>query len=229
MKKSFLVFSIMFVSLLSVKAQINIIPKLGVNLTGISYIPHPYPINDILVGMQIGVATEIMLNDRFSIQPELLYTQKGSLLISNYGAFNNPVPYFNEYTTTTRLHYLEIPVLAKMKFGKGNFKFYLGAGLSAGMAVFATQTSTSDLLLGDTGFAYNGKDNNIKIGSGQGELKRFDIGWQAAMGFEYKKFVLDLRYGQGFTNIFNKNSDYDKAQNKAFGATLGYIIPFKLK
>ena len=26
----------------------------------------------LLVGMQIGVATEIMLNDKFSIQPELL-------------------------------------------------------------------------------------------------------------------------------------------------------------
>ncbi len=220
MKKNILVFTIMLVCVFSTQAQINIIPKVGINFAGIGYVPHPQPSNGILLGMQIGVATEITINNKFSIQPELLYTQKGNLFIGDQPYINNQVIYFSNYTKTIRLHYLEIPVLAKMKFGKGNFKFYLGAGFSTGMALAARKTTDSDLPT---------SQGDIKIGSGRRELKRFDVGWQAAMGFVYKKFVLDLRYGQGFTNTFNEGSGYSKSQNKVFGATLGYIIPFKLK
>src|SRR5687768_10859364 len=66
---------------------------------------------DALPALHYGVVGQIAFTEAFSVQPEILYSRKGSnnyrLSSINYTAIRN---------------YLEIPVLAKVSFGSPNTK-----------------------------------------------------------------------------------------------------------
>jgi hypothetical protein len=108
-------------------AQVSIIPKIGVNFANAS-------INEAnlleggkssLIGLTGGLGFNFSLTDDnfLSIQPEILYSQKG-FSSSSSGLVN----YEGDY----RLNYLEVPLLVKINFGGEKVKLYVNAGPSIG-------------------------------------------------------------------------------------------------
>jgi hypothetical protein len=58
----------------------------------------------IRTSVHLGLLAEIIVNDKFSVQPELLYSGQGS-------TYNGDIPGFSR----TKLDYVTLPVLAKFK------------------------------------------------------------------------------------------------------------------
>ena len=199
MKKAFLTIIAAVALTLSANAQISIIPKAGISIASLASDPKD---DDAIskIGLQLGVAAEIGVNEMFAIQPELLFIQKGAK-DKNSSDFS-----FN-------LSYLEIPVLAKVKFGSDVAKFYVIAGPSLGIAVGGSVKGT-------------GGSVDVEFGSDPGQVKRTDFGLQFGAGVNIKNFIIDIRYGLGLSNIANVPSGATgSVKNRAIGITVGYAFP----
>jgi len=103
-------------------SQLTFTPKAGASLSHMS-LPSSFadPDEDYgsKIGLIVGVAAEIpLMGELLSLQPELLFRQKG--FKSKWKSSGE----MEEYKYT--LNYIELPILAKVKFGK----FYAVAGPS---------------------------------------------------------------------------------------------------
>ena len=188
-------------------AQLKFIPKVGISIANVALKSGSITITpDSKIGLQFGGALEIGVSDMFSIQPELLFIQKGYKL-EDKGV-----------TETRSLNYLEIPILAKVQFGTDQIKFHVNAGPSLGIIISGADkeegggkpTISRDLTIGST-------END--------DIQRTDFGLQFGGGITFSNFVLDLRYGLGLSNIANSPSGFDfTAKNRAIGITVGYVV-----
>ncbi len=112
MKKKILLISLAILTLTTLKSQdkIQFGIKGGVNFTNMT--------SDILVekeyktGFHIGILAEIPFGDKFSLQPEILYSTYGSK--GKEIMFGGP-----NITTEYKLDYIQIPILAKIYLYKG--------------------------------------------------------------------------------------------------------------
>lgn len=154
------------------------------------------------VGYTLGAGLDYSFNDTWSLQSGLMFTSKGS----NYSE--------KKYEVKTNVHYLEIPVLAAMKFGiSENMKFVVNAGPYLGFGLGGKQTTE-----------YDGKKQggDVKVfkkyqGMNKAYLKRFDLGLQYGVGLEINEHYLVNLTGQyGFISPFSYdqyNWDNNKANN----------------
>lgn len=178
------------------------------------------------LGIVLGVAAEIPLGgEMFAVQPELLFHQKGYHFEYNDNTAGEE--YSEDYKYS--LNYLELPVLAKVKFGN----FYVAAGPSIGFGLFGTYKG-SYTWLGET----TDDEGKIKFGTepenydGDDEYidNALDFGVQIGAGYKISVIVVDLRYGLGLTNMYDKPSGYTgdvKSQNRSIQLTIGYPIGAK--
>ncbi len=169
----------------------------------------------------IGVVTEINLHPNFSIQPELSWTQKGFQLNENFDVnlFNVPVPL--GVTAITKFNYLEMPLLAKAKFGN----FYLLAGPTFGYALNGNLKTRADLFI--TEIDLTNTDINLdKVG-----YERWEVGGMAGAGVSIPVFngggqiFLDARYSHGFTQPYDIPVVHEKVFHKNFGFNIGFTVP----
>jgi len=105
------------------KAQFGL--KGGLNVTNLNNKEEGAPSTSSIVGINVGCFVDLKISNKFSIQPELLYSTQGSsfdLLVNVEG---------NEYDTknTFKLSYINLPVLFKYHADK---KFSLEAGPQIG-------------------------------------------------------------------------------------------------
>lgn len=175
------------------------------------------------LGLVLGVAAEIPLGgEMFALQPELLFHQKGYHF--EYNDATSGEEYSEDYNYS--LFYLELPVLAKVKFGN----FYVAAGPSIGYGLFGMYKG-SYTWLGET----TDDDGKVKFGNepdnyeGDDEYvdNALDFGVQLGVGYKISVIVIDLRYGIGLTNLYDQpaGSDVDvKSQNRSIQLTIGYPI-----
>ena len=198
---------------LSSQAQISIIPKAGVTFSTISYDQQPDD-QKTQIGFVGGAALDIgIVKNFFSLQPELLFIQKGER--------------FDERGVETKsaLNYLELPVLAKVSFGSESIKGYVNAGPSLALGL----TGKYKIEGGE-----NADETDIRFGDSANDGRRyldnrFDFGLQfgggGSFGLGPGSIVADIRYGLGLTDL----NDEDKAKNRTFAFTLGYAIPLRGK
>lgn len=100
MKKTFLIAATLFAISFSAQAQLA---KLGIK-GGLNYanINGPEIQTDAITSYHVGLVAELKLTDKFSVQPELLYSTQGA-------TYKNVVTEFKN-----ELGYLAVPVLAKI-------------------------------------------------------------------------------------------------------------------
>ena len=107
--------------------------KAGVNLSG--YTGTDNTDTKSKVGLNAGLTANFALSDRISIQPEVLFSQKGTKL--GYNQDNSDLPVFlsnsnrltGEGTFSQTLGYLDVPVLVHVNIGPvGSTGFFLEAG-----------------------------------------------------------------------------------------------------
>ena len=152
--------------------------KGGLNLTNLS--SDNFTDNHLKPGFNVGIFSKIPVTPGFSVQPELLYSLKGSK--TNY---NNFVEGTGQYRFN--LGYVELPVLAVVNLAK-NFSIHLG-----GYAAYLTNANVKDV------------NNNGTIQSitelNANDFNRWDFGLAGGLGFDIENFTLGARYNYGLTDI----------------------------
>jgi hypothetical protein len=209
----------------SLYAQVKFLAKAGVSWSSVSF---NEDINEQFVGnfdygskagLIFGIATEIPLGcDKFSLQPELLFHQKG--YTSKYA--DSEVS--SSYTTT--LNYLEVPILARVNFGK----FYAATGTYVGFGVGGNYTGT-DTYMGIT----QEHEGNVKFGAepdnyaGSNQyINAVDFGVQFGAGVKVSVVVIDLRFGLGLTDLIDKRDLSTQTLNRSLQLTAGFpLVPKK--
>jgi hypothetical protein len=166
-------------------------------------------------GFQGGVMLNFGLGDILSIQPEVLYSQKGfkyadQQITSPLGTFRN--------TGNVRYDYLDVPILVRVR-AAGVF-FEVGPQYSYLMNVSTDRTQT-----------FNGSTVG-NAGSGTSDLSnvhRNELGYVGGLGYQASNgLMLGVRYSGAFTD-FAKNSSYSNdefrnARNSTFQAYVGVLL-----
>jgi hypothetical protein len=207
MKKLFLCAAIAVFGLSNVNAQeVKFGVKAGVNFATLS--------TDIIdaksrTSFHFGGVAEISISEKFSVQPELMYSSQGAK-----SEFNET---FEGVTISTKeeakLDYISIPIMAKYYVAKG---FSLEAGPQVSFLMSAKY---------DYEFTYDGstesesediKDITKGIDFGLG----FGAGYKMDSGFNF-----GARYSLGLSNI---NDDVDASdesiKNNVFQLSVGYFF-----
>ncbi len=182
-------------------AQIGI--KAGVNLASIAQNETEGSYTDYakksIVGFQGGLTFDLGLSDIFTIQPEVLYIQKGGK--STYKLDDN-----NKVENRYYFNYVEVPVLAKLKFygdGGGSGFYFVGGpyvGLALGGKVKNTTTLVGVTTTGEDDFTFDNSTSNQRA-------KRLDYGVSFGGGIKINRLILDLRYNLGLNNINDNDAD----------------------
>jgi len=155
-------------------------------------------------GLSAGVFAEFSLDDRFSVIPELFYTQKG-FQTEGIDQSNNAI------ILTTNLNYLELTIL-------GNFK--LPTSGEVGINLFAGPALDFNL------------NSNIKqevdgseIETDLDNVSAFDvgvvIGANMNIGFSSRKIIIEPRYTFGLISTDNSASNLDLFNN-VFTVNFGF-------
>ena len=155
--------------------------------------------SDGRAGMVIGGWVARDFNPRGGIQVEGLLEQKG-------GEFDFSDNIGLDGDSSFRLTYLTFPVLGRVNVPAG--------------------TSTVRLLAGPTfGFHVNEsiKVGNVELDGDEVELKTFEAGFALGGQVEVRRFVVDVRYIWGLSDI-NGSDDEDEptVKNNAFQLTFGW-------
>lgn len=140
-----------------------------------------------------GVTAEFPISDKFSIQPEVLYSQQGAEIRNDGFLGDDRIEY--------QLDYINVPVLAKI---------YLFEGLSIDVGPQFSFKVNEEI------------DSNVTGNSGDidmNEVEDFDFGVAAGLTFQTKSGIFATgRYTRGFTDVIK---DVD-LQNSVFQLGLGY-------
>lgn len=151
------------------------------------------------LGLNVGLITDISLGKSVSLQTGAGFNSRGARE-AHAGHHDNYI-----------INVLEIPanVIYKVPAGKGKFVF--GAGPNFGINLSAKIKE------------HNAPDEEIKIGNGTDEIKRFDLGINFVTGYEFtKNWFAQINYNIGTTNLANVSGFSQKTQ--FFGVTLGYFF-----
>jgi opacity protein-like surface antigen len=207
MKKNVLLVALIVFSI-TIHAQ-TIIPKIGFTVAKIAASEEGDGENKSKLGLTLGAAVEIPFKDNFSFQPELLFIQKG-------GKYTYSEDDESSETKET-INYLEIPVLFKVTFGDAT-KFYANAGPSFGFAI-GGKYKYEENIDGDT----DSESGDLKFGSGEeDDYKGLDLGFQLGGGVLIAdKYIIDLRYGLGLSNISNEEEGDFTLKNRVLQITFG--------
>ena len=123
------------------------------------------------------------------------------------------------------VNWLEIPILAKVKFGEADG---VGGGLffgpSIGYGLSGKQKTTSSITInGKTTTSTDSETLNFK----DDEHSRVDVGLNIGGEVTYHGLFFDARYQLGVTNMVTSSSNNDdiKANTRGLALTVGYRIP----
>ncbi len=213
MRKFYLTNLMLLLFVLSSYSQLFTIGNLGIGYldlgikagTTISSVKDELPsgvTQNYKIGYQIGAIGNFGITDKLSIQPEIVYSQKGNSLDA-YGG-----------TTKTRENFFGIPILAKFKFIQiGKMKFYANGGTYTNVLVGGKEIYTSP---GQPDSEYHLESTRYKT---------VDFGFNVGAGFQYdlKKgdLLFDLRYDFGV--IDSDNIETGRNTNRSLGITLTYV------
>jgi len=160
----------------------------------------------------VGLVAEIVYSDKFSFQPELLYSAQG---------------YDNDFSKTVqtvtssekesvKLDYISLPLMAKYFVSKG---FSIEAGPQVGYLIAATR-EFSENVSGNGFDASETGEEDIKD-----RTKSIDFG--VGLGFDYqlsKGTQIGVRYNLGLSNIVDIEGSDLKRQNNVFQFFVGFML-----
>jgi hypothetical protein len=144
------------------------------------------------LGWHIGVFSKFPLTRGVSLQPELLYTTKGTELTYTSQAIGAGDYRFN-------LNYVEVPVLLSFNLGE---QFHINAGP---YLAYLTKADVTDI--------ENNGTVEYLINLNEDSFKRWDWGLAAGLGFDINNFTMGARYTLGLTKINNNTGISEVAPN----------------
>ena len=210
MKRIILTVSAFFTLCLANAQEIKYGVKAGLN---VSTLVGDFETESSLIGIHAGGFAEFKITDKFSIQPEILYSTQGAE--SKYYVAD-------EFSSTLderkiKLGYLNIPVIAKYFVFPG---FSIEAGPQIGFLLSAKNEYKFDNFI-----------NERFTGSGEidikNQVKSVDFGFNIGAGYEFTDNIfIQARYTLGLTDVFEESyapavNDF-KAQNSVLQVSFGY-------
>lgn len=216
MKKiAFLLFTAFTISFAS-QAQIGV--KLGANLTNLAGDLQDEDNFQNKLGFVGGLTYNIPLSsDNFvSIQPELLYSQKGYKR-ADYTVTNTTTGQQLRYEGKVNYSYLDLPIL--LKINAGPVFFEAGPQFSYLLGI-KDNTEVTDVASGVDFESYSPVNKDA--------LAEFEIGYAAGVGVQIPMgLTLNLRYN-GSVSALAKDDNGDElanARNSVYQATIGFKLP----
>jgi hypothetical protein len=133
-------------------------------------------------GFNLGFYGQILSSDVFAIQPELLFSTKGSKI--EYGGS------FFDQTVKYNLNYLDLPVLAVFKLGE-SAEIHVGPYVS--------------YLLG-ANISHDGDLGNGTDEIDRDHLKSFDYGLSGGFGLNFGSMQVGARYNYGLAKLADSDA-----------------------
>lgn len=164
---------------------------------------------DGLIGFVAGGFVNVKINDKFSFQPELLYSLQGSGEKSTGTIFGTT---FN-YEDKTELGYINVPLMFKLNVIEG-FSVEVGPQIGFLLSADRKRTSTST-----TNGSTKSQETSTDV---KDNYKETDFGVNFGLGFDLSKNInAGVRYNLGLTNILKDSSNFT-VNNSVFTLALGY-------
>ncbi|MCU0359069.1 MAG: PorT family protein [Cyclobacteriaceae bacterium] len=198
------------------------IPKAGVSLAKVSIsddIKNEFysdPSISYKTGFIVGLAVQFPISDMISIQPELLYHQKGYKLSDEFDGLN--------YNETVTLNYLELPIMVNFAFGNfyANAGPFLAYGLGGKYKLEYSAQGDTETFEGDVKFGDEPDD------PGDDWYVDVPLEYGLAIGAGYKlfdKILIDARYGLGLSSIYTDEDNFEwTTKNSTIQITIAYPI-----
>jgi hypothetical protein len=196
MKKSILLVAIALLGFTTMQAQEYVMfgAKGGVNFTNMT--SDGFDDNNSRTGFHLGLLAEIPLSERFSVQPEVLYSTQGTEAT------------MAGISRDYQLDYIQVPVIAK---------FYLIEGLALEVG-----PSFNFLVDEERTLASGESEASMDTDFGSG----FEFGGALGASYNFRGgFFVAGRYTQGFTDAFDSNNwDGDAVNNNGFQLGVGLMF-----
>lgn len=207
MKHLFSMVALAFLGIATVQAQdeVSFGAKAGLNIASLS--GDDVDDLDSRTGFHIGAVVEIPISEKFSVQPELMYSQQGAKSEEEFDGVTAE--------GTIRLDYINIPVLAKFYVAEG---FSLEAGPQFG---FNAKAETEFEVSGG-GIEAESETEDIKD-----DISGFDFGGALGAGYELNNgLFFQTRYVFGFSDVNDSDGgdedDGDAVRNGTFSVSVGF-------
>ncbi|MDX5348349.1 MAG: PorT family protein [Hymenobacteraceae bacterium] len=181
-----------------------------------------------VLGPQAGLISNVKLNSRQTIQAEVLYSGKG---------FTQTVTRKSSGTTTvtdysTRLNYLELPVMYQHFFSKSKHSryydrvkpngFFVTGGPQISALVGASTTAKQTVTTTET-------ENSSKESVGMSQyVNNFDVSLVAGAGYRFtNSTTVSVRYAAGLRKIADVSNPVlpATARNSALQVSVAYLLP----
>lgn len=171
--------------------------KAGANLASYSNFDVPDNIDKgMRLAFHVGGVAEMTLSEKFALQAELLYSQKGNKYDVKIGDAAQSV--------LEKLDYITLPIMAKYYIANG-LNVHLGPVL--GILVSAKKE------------IYEVSETDIKD-----QLKSFDYGLGLGGGYEFNSgLFFNIRYVKGFAQLYKENKTKDPKTNN-IQVSVGYMF-----
>lgn len=186
-------------------AQLNLGVKGGLNVVNMAFGPPAFipTQSQYRLSYHVGIYGQSDISDRFSIRPELLFSNKGFRSSDALGKSN------------VNLYYLSLPILAQYRIWD-QLSVVLGPEVSYLLSAKARSAGGKS----DVGFIYDRKiDLGIAAGLGYHVSEKVEIGVRYIYGLLDVIGDFTLTDEQG--NLIDSNS---KSQNRVFQFSVGYRL-----
>lgn len=147
--------------------------------------------------VHLGLIADFELSKTWSFQPQLLFSGRGAKLAHG------------DHEDVFAFNSLELPlnVVYKKEASKG---FFFGFGPSFGYNLSGKIKEDHD-------------SEDIQFGNKEGEIKRFDVGMNALVGYQFSnRFFVSSNYALGLSNWNNTNTS--TWRNNLLGISVGYFL-----
>lgn len=194
MKKVLLLIAIVAVGFTANAQEVNFGAKAGLNIANIS--GEGIENNDVRTSFHLGGVVEFEISDKFSVQPELVYSAQGAKTK------------FKGIDATMALDYLNVPIMAKYYIAEG---FSLELGPQVGFLMSAKMKAEVD-----------GQSIEVDI-KDEFEMKSVDFGLNFGAGY---KLASGLSFSARYNLGLSKVSDIDDStgKNGVFQVSIGYMF-----
>lgn len=168
--------------------------------------------------VHFGVLAEIPISEKFSFQPELLYSAQGSDYDDSFSETVGGIMYSYNAEGTVKADYLNVPLMAKYYIAEG---FSLEAGPQVGFLLSAKEEYDLTFTEGSITETMSG-DEDIKD-----SLKSIDFGVNFGVGYKLENGInFGARYNLGLTDT-NDDPDFlgdSSYKNSVIQLSVGYLF-----
>lgn len=141
--------------------------------------------NNVKAGLNLGLFLKLPISDAVAIQPELLYSSKGSKL-----RYNNILQGEGEYRFN--MNYLELPIMGV---------FHIGEIFNVQVGPYLAYLASANIKNMDEDLSIQGATD-----LNEDNFNRFDYGLAAGIGLDFNGFIVGARYNYGLNEVGKSNN-----------------------